>query len=140
MPVNRKLTIGIGAAVLVAASLAFAGAKYQTVSVYIAPATSGVSYFYGTMGAVRASANPTEYIGCWLAVSNPPGPNSNQVNCGAQDASGRIVACTASGPSDWNPLAGATENSHFDVTFYPDVAQCSTIRVFNDSYHPVIQN
>jgi hypothetical protein len=136
---NRKLTIGIGAiSLLLGAAAARAGMKSPGVSVTIGLQGLG-SYFFGTMGAVRASANAAEYLGCSIQHFLPASATSNVVQCIANDGNGKTAVCTYTGPAEWNPLAGMTPSSHLDVSFDQNTGLCAAVRVSNPSFYPVIQ-
>jgi hypothetical protein len=135
---NRKLVIGSALALLLFAAAARAGLKSPGLSVNIGLLGSG-SYFYGTMATVRSSANALEYIGCSIRYNLPTGPSSNLVNCVARDATGMTVTCMATGPAEWNPLAGMTGSSHLDISFNQNTGACNAVRVINPSYFPIVQ-
>src|SRR5262245_3761125 len=125
---NRKVMIVAGLALCALASVAVAGLKGAGLSVFVGP-----GYFWGTMGTARNSANGTENIGCRLSV-NMTGPAPHVVSCFAQTVNGTTAVCTASGPSDWNPLASLTPNSELQVQYDVNSGACQAIYVTNHSY------
>jgi hypothetical protein len=136
---NRKIVLGTSAALALVGSLAIAGLKAPGTAVRIV-VSGAQSSFSGTLATVRNSANSTEYIGCQLTQYYFVGPPfTNHVYCTAKDTSGQTAGCSASGPSNWQPLGGITPNSQIDVRFNADTGECTSINVTNNSTLPIIQ-
>jgi hypothetical protein len=135
---KREVAIVVGAALVLAGSLAGAGFKAAGSQVTITLAGANSSML-GHLGAVRNSDNAVEYISCRVIQYLPVGSNSATVLCSARNAAGTAVSCVDSGPGGWNPIAAMTANSRLDVDFNASTGACRGIRVSNFSSFPIIQ-
>jgi hypothetical protein len=126
-----RLVVGLGLVGMTAFALtAHAGWKVTGPEVNI-----GSNYFYGSLGAVRASGD-TQSINC-ITYSATSGTS---VSCLAYHptlnaGNPAMASCSAWGAADWQPFASITPDSHIDVSFNDGI--CSTIRVNNASFWPI---
>ena len=116
-----------GFAAVAFCGIADAGSKTlnETVLIY----GSGLRV-HGSLGAVRNSASPTEYIGCRVSAS----PSGSTVSCTAQDAAGAQFSCSSSNANLVNAALGISGDSWVNV-IKDSTGTCTFLAVENSSVH-----
>ena len=137
---KRKVRISLVVAALLAgaALTARAGLKDpDTGAIYMVKNADGSGYVTGSMGAVRASADTTAFIGCWASGYNL---NTHYVSCKARSAGNVTVSCWQGGIVN-NVIQGqplldvlGTQASDSHIEFDWDASgKCTYFNVLTDS-------
>jgi len=107
--------------------IAAAGMKAtsETVLIY-----GGGLRVHGSLGAVRNSSSPTEFIGCRVIGTN----SGTSVNCSAQDSAGATFDCSSSNANIVDTARAISGDSWVSLN-RDSTGTCTLIYVENSSTH-----
>ena len=124
----NKLSIAVSL-VLAMAGGTFAGAKYAL------PVEVGDTWFYGSMGSARSSADSSQYIGCSLGTSG----TSVYASCAARGRNSEGVyqykSCSSTNANHVEVVKSVGPMSALDVSMDAVTGACRHISITNYSYY-----
>jgi hypothetical protein len=112
---QKPLALAAALAAFLVAPIASAGSHAQF-GFHISPSNGYERYANGTLGEIRASADPTSYAEC--------GSNASMGWCSFVDPSGAYLGCYTTDPAQLTVIRSMGPDAYFSVRWLEQTAEC----------------
>jgi hypothetical protein len=130
---KKKMAVAgmLGLGVLLVGAVALAGLKDTNaedfVSINVAAGTAD-----GVMSSARLSADPNQYIGCWIWISNATAGTAH-ASCHAADSQNHTLFCDTTAPAYVQAIGAINSDSW--IAFSASSGTCIDLVVDTESYY-----